>query len=133
MPDDVKYPNAEEHRDKYNEIINKCVNVDLNNNYNLLAYSEIEYCIKNEELEPQGKVAYLHIKLKVISSMSFKTFSTFLLADLLGSFSRWFSSPAVVIEYSVKCARMKIITTLNSKRNFNATSLHSRSNETGKF
>lgn len=50
--DFVHYFNAEKHRTQYNRLINKCVNLELIDKYNLTAYSSIEYCIFGDTKVP---------------------------------------------------------------------------------
>lgn len=51
----IHYINAEEHRALYDEDVNKCVNFELMNRFNLSGYSSIEYCITNDMTSPPGK------------------------------------------------------------------------------
>lgn len=51
----VDYPNVSEYRSMYDELINKCVNVDIKDNFNLSAFSSIEYCITAEAHRPLGE------------------------------------------------------------------------------
>lgn len=45
--DFIKYTNVDEHRALYDDLLNKCVNVELMNSYSLRAFSSIEYCVKS--------------------------------------------------------------------------------------
>lgn len=55
----IEYPNIHEHRSSYGKIINKCVNFEMMENYNMSAFVEIEYCIKDRDNSSLG--IYNHI------------------------------------------------------------------------
>ncbi|CRK96295.1 CLUMA_CG009715, isoform A [Clunio marinus] len=50
--ENIKYPNADVDREKYRELINKCVNVELVSAFNLSAYSSVEYCVRGNREKP---------------------------------------------------------------------------------
>lgn len=58
--DFVRYPNAESDRMAYNKIINKCINIELVDNYNVSAFSTVEYCKVNKNKKPLGKKSKAH-------------------------------------------------------------------------
>ena len=51
---DIKYPKAEHDRKLFNDAINKCVNIQLVEYFNLKAFSSIEYCLHPDVSEPLG-------------------------------------------------------------------------------
>lgn len=50
----MEYSNVKRHRAQYDEVVNKCVNFELMNRYNLSGYSSIENCIKGNMRPPLG-------------------------------------------------------------------------------
>lgn len=50
-----------EYRKKYNRIVNKCVNFELKEYYNLTAYSEIESCTSTGDRVAFGYLEYILI------------------------------------------------------------------------
>lgn len=55
--DFIDYPNAKEFRTLYNSLINKCVNIELMDAYNLSAFSSIEYCTGTDDEKPLGELS----------------------------------------------------------------------------
>jgi hypothetical protein len=52
------HKNSAYNKKQYSNLINKCINYDLQKEYDLQAYSSIEYCISNQDQAETGK----HIK-----------------------------------------------------------------------
>jgi hypothetical protein len=53
--DFINYPNIEDYRLSFDDLINKCVNIELMDDYNLSAFSTIENCMKADDIQPLGK------------------------------------------------------------------------------
>lgn len=60
------------HREDYSEILNRCVNIELMNKYNLSVYSEIEFCLASDDVIPWG----INIRLVRINSSQFSQTSS---------------------------------------------------------
>ena len=52
--DFIHYPNVENYRSSFDELVNKCVNIELMDGFNLSAFSTVEYCLKNNDDKPLG-------------------------------------------------------------------------------
>jgi hypothetical protein len=52
----VNYFNAKEQRVMYDDVVNKCINIELMSRFNLSGYSSIEYCIKGDMRPPLGQL-----------------------------------------------------------------------------
>lgn len=50
----IGYPNASEDREKFNRIVNQCINAELKELYELEGYSSIEYCTQNDTIVAIG-------------------------------------------------------------------------------
>lgn len=61
--DFIGFPNASEDREKFNRIVNQCINVELKELYELEGYSSIEYCTQNEAIVKLGKSGFLSLNL----------------------------------------------------------------------
>lgn len=83
--DFVKYPNAEEHRKLFNELINKCVNLEIMGTFNLSAYSSIDYCLTGEAKPPFGEPlkSRLNWKFEKIENIRIQQPNDFLITKLL--------------------------------------------------
>jgi hypothetical protein len=53
--DFINYPNVENYRLSFDDLINKCVNIELMDDYNLSAFSTIENCMKADDIQPLGE------------------------------------------------------------------------------
>lgn len=51
----VNFPNAIEDRQKFDRLVNQCINVRLMKSHNLSAYSSIQYCRGNKNPFEIGK------------------------------------------------------------------------------
>lgn len=52
--DFVEYAFVKEDREKLNRILNICINKQLSDNYNLSAFSSIEYCLRHDQNISKG-------------------------------------------------------------------------------
>lgn len=52
----VDYFNSKHDRTAYAELLNECVNVELNDGFGLSGYSAIEYCVNDTERPPIGEI-----------------------------------------------------------------------------
>jgi hypothetical protein len=53
----VEYINATKHRAMYDQDVNKCINMELKDKFNLSAFSSIEYCLNEQTGLPIGEIS----------------------------------------------------------------------------
>lgn len=60
----VEYFNSKDDRLKHADVINECVNIELEEKFKLRGFSVIEYCVCENEKPPIGKLKKIFLSLK---------------------------------------------------------------------
>lgn len=138
--DSIRYPNAEKYRSTFNNLVNKCVNLELVDNYNLSAYSTIEYCEAKEGRQPLGelrsKIGKTFTQFFLFSD-NLEIFTAVLIAGILvlvlsssyyDDYLRTMSfSPADHYQNKLKPRKSRIFTIFSVKRNWKILSAPTKS------
>lgn len=96
----VQYFNATAHRAMYDDIVNKCVNMELMNKFELSGYSLIEYCIKGDVRLPLGEALWFMGRSRLTSrDFCFQIFWIFSSPRLFWCFSFWWHHRAFMTDF----------------------------------
>ncbi|XP_055604214.1 nose resistant to fluoxetine protein 6-like [Uranotaenia lowii] len=109
--DPIAFDNVAEDRANYGDLVNICVNYQLNKSHGLVAYSEIEYCFRPGLASDLDWPSYLFLGLSLI--ILFVCFAS-------SSYDSWINKAQSEDHYTSEpiCRRTTLLTAFSIKRNW---------------